>query len=316
LSNNKSVFSYTVYIKLVVTNVFFLLFLTIANANTDERYWTLQSGEKIKAEQLSYDSQSGQVVLLIDDKKEYKLQLDELSPIDQAWIVEWDQIEREMNVLIQTLGGKFEHYTAKEEKYSTDFYVYYPSIYEINKMRPMLLLFNAGGKITRYVKQFIESCERHGIIVVGCGSFRNSDDNPELEDEMRKRFAELLPIIESTVPHDPKRLFMGGNSGGAWRAYHYSAWFDRPWAGIYANAGWLGGMKYYEEQYPAGMRIAMVNGNNDHSTNYYLIPDGKLLESKGNIVAVFSFEGGHQSAPPKSRSKALEWLINENGIYD
>ena len=108
---------------------------------------------------------------------------------------------------------------------------------------------------------------------------------------------------------------MGGNSGGAMRAYNYTAQVDRPWAGVYANAGWMGGYDYYDWPYPSGMRIAMVNGNNDHA-NRWLERDGKLLSSKGNKVVVFSFDGGHQPAPPKSRSKALEWLINESGNYD
>lgn len=286
----------------------------ISSANTDERIWKLKSGEKIRAEQMSYDRESGEVLLLIDDTEQRPVAFEDLSPIDQAWIVEWDQIEQEMNVLIDALGGRFEHYVAEGAEFTTDFYVYFPSNCTATNKRPMLILFNAGGKAARYMKKFIDAAELHNIVLVACDSFRNSNDNPEREGEMRKRFGELLPLIEATVPHDPKRMFMGGNSGGAWRAYHYSAWFDRPWAGIYANAGWLGGYKYYNEPYPADMRIAMVNGNNDHA-NRWLERDGKLLMSKGNDVAVFSFEGGHQAAPPKSRSKALEWLINEGGQY-
>ena len=283
-----------------------------SSANTDERIWKLRTGEKIRAEQLSYDRETGEVMLLIKDTEQRPVSFDDLSPIDQAWIVEWDQIEQEMDVLIDALGGRFEHYAAEGDLFTTDFYVYFPSGFIETEKRPMLILFNAGGKAARYMKKFIDAAELHNIILVACDSFRNTGDNPTLEGEMRQRFGELLPIIEATVPHDPKRIFMGGNSGGAWRAYHYSAWFNRPWAGIYANAGWLGGYKYYNEPYPDGMRIAMVNGNNDHA-NRWLERDGKLLMSKGNNVAVFSFEGGHQPAPPKSRSKALEWLINEKG---
>ena len=284
-------------------------------ANTDERTWTFKSGEKVRAEQMSYDQESGEVVLLIKDTDKRVMRFDEFSPIDQAWLVEWAQIEQEMNVLIDVLGGQFEHYVAESDNFTTDFYVYYPTVYQSTTNRPMLMLFNAGGKAARYMKAFIDAAELHGIVLVACDSFRNTGDDPTLEGEMRERFGELLPIIEATVPHDPKRVFMGGNSGGAWRAYHYSAWFDRPWAGIYANAGWIGGYKYYGEPYPGNMRIAMVNGNNDHA-NRWLERDGKLLSSKGNKVAVFSFDGGHQPAPPKSRSKALEWLINEDGQYD
>ncbi len=281
-------------------------------ANTDERVWTFKSGEKLRAAQLSYDNESGEIALLINDMEKRLVKFDDLSPIDRAWLVEWDQIEQEMDILIDTLGGRFEHYVAEGE-YTTDFYVYYPSTCKTNKNRPMLILFNAGGKAARYLKQFVEAAEIHGIVTVACSEFYNTT-NDEEDPEMLKRFQELLPIIEATVPHNPKRVFMGGNSGGAMRAYNYTAQIARPWAGVYANAGWLGGYDYYDWPYPSGMRIAMVNGNNDHA-NRWLERDGKLLSSKGNNVVLFSFDGGHQPAPPKSRSKALEWLINEGGDY-
>ncbi len=282
-------------------------------ANTDERSWTFKSGQTLRAAQQSYDSKTGEIVLLVDDKEERLIKFEDLSPIDQAWLVEWDQIEQEMDVLIDALGGRFEHYVAEGE-FATDFYVYYPTICRTNKNRPLLILFNAGGRAARYLKQFVEAAELHGIVTVACAEFYNTK-NDEGDPEMLQRFQELLPIIEATLPHDPKRVFMGGNSGGAMRAYNYTAQIDRPWAGVYANAGWMGGYDYYDWPYPSGMRIAIVNGNNDHA-NRWLERDGKLLSSKGNKVVVFSFDGGHQSAPPKSRSKALEWLINEGGNYE
>lgn len=290
-----------------------LFCITATWANTDERMWSFNSGEKLRAAQMSYDSESGEVILLINDEDQRTIKFNELSPIDQAWLVEWNQIEQEMDVLIDVLGGRFEHYVAEGE-FTTDFYVYYPTICETDSTRPMLILFNAGGKAARYLKQFVEVAERHGIVTVACAGFYNTK-NDEEDPVMLLRFKELLPVIEATVPHDPKRVFMGGNSGGAMRAYNYTAQIDRPWAGVYANAGWMGGYDYYDWPYPSGMRIAMVNGNNDHA-NRWLERDGKLLSSKGNTVVVFSFDGGHQPAPPKSRSKALEWLINEGGIYD
>ncbi len=64
------------------------------------------------------------------------------------------------------------------------------------------------------------------------------------------------------------------------------------------------------------MRVAMINGNNDNAANNWLERDGKVLSEKGNKIGLFSFEGGHQPAPATSRSKALEWMINEGGIYD
>lgn len=295
---------------ILLATIIGLLLAASALANTDERTWTLTSGEKIRAAQMSYDSEAGDVILLIDDADFRTVKFDDLSPIDKAWLIEWDQIEQEMDILINALGGRFEHYVA-EGVFTTDLYVYYPTICETSTNRPMLILFNAAGRAARYLKQFVEAAEVNGIVMVACDSFYNTRDDEE-DSVMLERFKELLPIIEATIPHDSKRLFMGGNSGGAMRAYGYSAQIDRPWAGIYANGGWLGGYDYYDWPYPGGMRIAMVNGNNDHA-NRWIERDSKLLGSKGNKVVLFSFDGGHQSAPPKTRIKALTWLINEDG---
>ena len=167
--------------------------ITSAWANTDERGWTFKSGQKLRAAQLSYDSETGAIILLINNKEERVIKFDDLSPIDQAWLVEWNQIEQEMDILIDTLGGHFEHYVAEGE-FTTDFYVYYPTVCETYKNRPMLILFNAGGKAGRYLKTFVEAAELHGIVTVACAEFYNTIDD-ESDPEMLKRFQELLPII-------------------------------------------------------------------------------------------------------------------------
>ncbi|MBC7980523.1 MAG: hypothetical protein H7Y36_08175, partial [Armatimonadetes bacterium] len=127
---------------------------------------------------------------------------------------------------------------------------------------------------------------------------------------MLERFTALLPQIEATVPHDENRMFMGGVSGGAWRSYHYSAQVPRPWAGIFADGGWLGGRIYYHLPYPR-MRVAMVNGDKDTAANRYVDPDTTRLQQSGCVVSVHAFEGGHQLAPPSVQEKALRWLLSD-----
>lgn len=294
-------------IRLIIIGLFLA---ASASANTDERTWTLSSGETFRAAQISYDSDSGEVLFMMADSEKRIIPILDLSEKDQQWLKGWAEIEKEMDLLVERLGGRFVHEVA-EGKYTTDFYVYYPTAFETNKNLPLLILFNAGGDGSGYVKHFAEAAEECGVVVVGCDSFYNTK-NDEEDPEMLERFKELLPVIEATVPHNPQRVFMGGNSGGAMRAYNYSAQIDRPWAGIYANAGWLGGYDYYGWSYPSGMRVAMVNGNNDHA-NRWLERDIKLLESRGSKVVLFSFDGGHQSPSPKTCIKALKWLINEDG---
>ncbi|MBN2684864.1 MAG: hypothetical protein JXR40_06255, partial [Pontiellaceae bacterium] len=126
-------------------------FAQTVSANTDEREWTFKSGEKIRAAQLRYDTETGEVILLIEDSEEKSVQFEDLSPIDQAWLIEWDQIDKEMDALVKHLGGRFEHYLVEGEEFSTDTYLYYPTICETNNTRPMLILFNASGNAARYL---------------------------------------------------------------------------------------------------------------------------------------------------------------------
>ncbi len=292
-----------------------ILGLSIASsvfANTDERLWTLNSGEELRAAQLSYDSESGDVLFMMRNSEKRIVQFEDLSEENQRWLLEWLEVEKEMNLLMERLGGRFVHEVAEGEEYTTDFYVYYPTASEESNDLPLLILFNAGGNASRYLKNFVEAAEEHGVVLVGCASFHNSPDH-KVSADMFKRFKELLPILEASVPHDPSRLFMGGNSGGAMRAYTYAAKIDRPWAGIYANAGWLGGYDSYGLPYPSDMRIAMVNGTKDHA-NRWLERDRKLLTLKGNTTQLFKFDGGHVIATPESRSEALKWLIDEDGV--
>lgn len=282
-------------------------------ANTDERIWTLNSGEKLRAAQLSCDSGSGEVLFVVNDSEKRIVRFEDLSEEDRIWLEEWLAVEKEMDLLVQRLGGRFVHEVAEGE-YTTDFYVYYPTACQTNKNLPLLILFNASGKASGYLKNFAEAAEELGIVVVGCGSFYNTHD-AALEDEMTERFKELLPIIEAVVPHDPSRVFMGGNSGGAMRAYGYTAEIGRPWAGIYANAGWLGGYDSYGLPYPSGMRIAMVNGKKDHA-NRWLERDRKLLTLRGNVTRLFYFDGGHERATPEKRAEALKWLIHRDAVDD
>jgi len=166
----------------------------------------------------------------------------------------------------------------------------------------------------RYLVRHAEAGETVGMVIIACGTFRNTGDNHAIEREYLARFKEVFPQILENIMIDPDKVFMGGASGGAWRAYHYSAWVKHPWAGIYANVGWLGGRAYYDLPYPSGMRVAMVNGSLDNSN--WTESDMKLLEDAGNTVALFSFEGGHQVAPYESQVKAFNWMLGRETVIE
>lgn len=295
-----------------------LALITFGNlfANTDVRTWTLQDGSQLRAELVEYTPHTRGVLLKIDDKEDQILDFNDFSAIDQAWLVEWDEFSIKLEEKLDQVGGKFEHITT-EGLYPTDLFIYYPKSHENSTIPlPATLLFHPGGKAARYCLRHMEAAEATNMVIIACGTFRNTDDDFTLESAMLERFKEIFPQILERVPKiDHKRIFMGGSSGGAWRAYHYSAWVKFPWAGIYANGGWLGGPKYYHLPYPSGMRVIIVNGNQDHS-NRRIPKVTEILQDAGNTVGVIAFEGGHQAPPTSSQIKSFNWLLEQGDLIE
>ena len=52
-----------------------------------------------------------------------------------------------------------------------------------------------------------------------------------------------------------------------------------------------------------------VNGNNDVAANGVVEEESKILMAHGCKIAVFSFEGAHQVAPPEHTTDALRWIL-------
>ncbi|MFA9262879.1 MAG: hypothetical protein ACEQSB_06055 [Undibacterium sp.] len=283
-------------------------------ANDQMREWTLVSGKKQQAEIVSYDEARKVVTLRLPNRSEFQVAEQKFSTIDRAWILQWVEQDEEAKSRLEKVGGTITEHRGVG-KFSIPYFVYHPPVRSAAERLPMLILFHPGGNGRRGIYQHIESAAAVGITVVSLDYFRNTDDNSAEEEEMLARFGELLPQIEVIVPHDEKRIFMGGISGGAWRAYHYSAQIARPWAGILAYGGWLGGKEYGYLHYPR-MRVAMVNGDKDAAANQYIEPDSSHLQADGSVVSVHAFEGGHQLAPPTVQEKALRWLVNDNPKQD
>jgi predicted esterase len=188
----------------------------------------------------------------------------------------------------------------------------------------MMILFHPGGNGHRAILPYVEAADAVKMTLVSCETFQNSDGKSDsvIEAAYLERFKELLPQIEQAVPHDPKRIFMGGVSGGGWRAFHYSAQVSRPWAGIYSNSSWLGDESYWDLPFPK-MRVVFLNGDKDYSKiglSKDVIVDGppqdnkddiEVIRKSGSDISVQTFEGGHQVAPPYAMKKAFRWLLGD-----
>lgn len=280
------------------------------HANSDERTWILEGGETFRAELVRYDEAAGQVTLRFKQLSEERaFAVNRFSTMDRAWLAEWNEIEEDLNATVAELGGTLTHLVTTG-LHPTDLFVYTPSsaLAAGAPPPPAMILFHPGGKAARYVKSHMEAAEKSGLLIVGCGQFRNTDGDLGLSAAFRERFAEVFPQILARVRLDPARLFLGGTSGGASRAFHYTAHFSHPWSGVYSNGGWLGGTRNYDMPFPA-LRVAMVNGNLDTAANRWVDRDGEVLKRAGGTVGVFAFEGGHQVPPPLHQHIAFEWLL-------
>ena len=286
-----------------------LAFSGLCQGNTDDRTWTYEDGSSLFAHITAWDSETDLVTLVDDKANTSQVKRSELSMIDQAFVRQWFIIHEKMETKLGELGGTLLHLQHKG-KFTTDYYVYQPSAYKADGTAPMMILFSPSGQGYGSMLRHFEAAEKTGFVLITLDVFRNNDgdQNPE------ERFTELLPVLEQNS-HDPKKLFMGGLSGGASRSYRFSGLYDRPWAGIYATGGWLG-VRFNEQYNPKhvryDMRIAMVNGDRDRAVAHYTKRDAHYLGETANCeIAMFAFEGGHQVPPTDSQVEAFEWLLKE-----
>lgn len=286
-----------------------------AKANTDLRQWRLATGENVTGELIDYDPQSGIVTLKLNFKENKQFSFEDFSLIDKAWLVEWVEFADRLGELVSELKGTFQHVITAGD-YPTELFIYYPSTWQnVGPPLPAMILFHPGGKAPRYLLRHMEAGEKASLILISCGHFRNTHEDAE-EDKLALRWKEVFPQILEKVKFDHARLYMGGTSGGAARAFDFSVTTSHPWAGIYSNGGWLGGKEGYGRDYPDNMRVAMVNGNNDKAANHWAERDAEELKKHDAKVALMSFEGGHQVPPTPIQLKAFNWLLEREAFIE
>ena len=217
---------------------------------------------------VSYNEDTGNVLMVFNDDEQKHFHFDDFSNFDRAWLIEWTEISIRVQEMLEKLGGKIEHIQTTGQ-YPTDAYVYHPSPREDDPaQKEAMILFNASGKPLRYLQRHIEAAEQTNLVLIALGSFRNPN-SLKVVKEQEMRFREVFPKLLARLQVDPKKIFMGGNSGAALQAFRYSYQIDYPWAGIYSNGGCLGSTSpaFYANppMYRAGMRVAIVNGDKDHA---------------------------------------------------
>ena len=171
---------------------------------------------------------------------------------------------------------------------------------------PLLVLFSPGGDGQRILKPVTPAANRYGWIAVGVDRLRNGAMDARVMTRMEN---EVLDDILKFVPHDPERVYLGGLSGGAMRAFSITVRRKKDdYAGILSMGGWLGGTQYARRAYPKGLAVAMIAGDKDVGAHQWSKHDAAVFNRLGGRVQMFVFPGGHEMAPTGIIRQAIKWF--------
>lgn len=184
-----------------------------------------------------------------------------------------------------------------------------PSGYGLrNTHFPVLLTHSAGGG--GMVNHFRTVAEEKQWIVIGISQSRNGYGEFD-------KIPFNQAVLEHALDHlriDPKRIFVGGMSGGGWSSFDFARQLAPVTAGVFSMGGWLGGVYSKDRDlFLEGLKVARANGYNDSGANAHLLDDRQHLErylEPGDIEDFF-FAGGHQPSPPHIQREVFDWLMGE-----
>jgi len=170
---------------------------------------------------------------------------------------------------------------------------------------PLLVLFSPRGDGRKILQPVAPAANKYGWIAVGVDRLRNGAMDTRRMIRMEN---EVLEDIFSMIPHDPKRVYLGGLSGGAMRAFSLTVRRKEPLAGVLSMGGWLGGTQYAQRKYPRGLAVAMIAGDKDVGAPQWSRHDAAVFNRLGGRVQMFVFPGGHEMAPTGIIRRAIKWF--------
>lgn len=274
------------------------------------RLWTNASGKTLTATFVRYNAAKEKVSLKLGRGRQVEIPLSSLSESDVDWVKAhvpeaMDNQER-MKLLTEGRLGKVT--SIPETDAYPQAFVYYPSTLDADNPPPIIILFNSVGHGQHMAQKFKEACEANGWVALGFNTFRNSN-NKELSASLNQLWTSTNANLEKMAFFDPDRMYMGGISGGASRAFTYSERRIPPirsWKGIVSMGGWLGGRDRLE--CPTKMTVAVINGDKDGGANGWVTHDAKVLKKRKCVIKEFPFPGGHEMPPDKHLVEVLKWM--------
>jgi predicted esterase len=181
--------------------------------------------------------------------------------------------------------------------------LYLPSHFTTDRMWPVILAFDAGGRGRRGVERYQAGAERYGYIVAGSNNSRNGPWKPSLEAAKA-----MTADLTGRFPVDLKRIYTAGMSGGArvamMLALHPEVIAGRihpEIAGVFASSA---GFPPGEFRESVGFPIFGTAGTEDF--NYREM--GNLDRTLRSPHYLMVFEGGHTWLPVEVATEAVEWM--------
>lgn len=291
------------------------VFLPLAQAQGEDmlyqpRMWTNAAGKTITAAFVRFNAAGKKITLKLEKGRQVELPLAGLSESDVSWIKEHVPAAMSNRERMQrhTEGrlGKITSIPATDS-YPQAF-VYYPSTLKEDTPPPVIVLFNSIGNGQHMVQKFRKACEANGWVALGLTTFKNSESR-EHEEGLCKLWTSTNENLEKMAFFDPDRMYMGGISGGASRAFSFSERRVppvRPWKGVVSMGGWLGGKDRLT--CPTRMVVAIINGDKDAGANSAVSHDMKVLKKRQCAMKEFPFPGKHEMPPDEHLVEVLKWM--------
>lgn len=293
----------------------FLLFR--ADAEEELVDWTrTKDGATIQARFTDYDEGEGQVTVAIASGKSRKLPFESLSQEHQERVLrimaERAKIEEAASV------GHYESVEIDSDGVKHTLHLYKPAGYsegaKSNDNRPIVCLFDSGGRSKRLMERFTPAADELGWLVAGFDAYSNQRLKKLKHKRVREITQDAMEQVEELLEFDKKRIVYGGTSGGGFWSYQCSTYLTRRTAGIISCGGWMA--KQYDLDYPRRMAVAIINGDKDDRAKPFEEPVMEVINRKRGTSKIFRFDGGHQTPPKEQVTEAMRWIHAEKEFPD
>ena len=286
----------------------------------EARTWTNLTGKQLEAEYVSLAQD--RVTLKSPQGETFSVMLAKLSPEDQEYVRNQAQSRLpsvkavpdvgNTGVRDQMMPGKTFARTAAGET-ALKYHVRVPPSFDPRRPPPLIIAFSPKGDGRFMVEAISASTDKAGWIAVGCDKLKNGMPDEKREEKMED---EVLDDIIGNIPHDPRRIYLAGHSGGAMRVYHISARRKERFAGTLAYSGWIGGVEKQMQPFCQNMAVAMVNGDQDAAVKSWEKNDAQALVNRNCRVKLFSHPGGHAMKVPREiTDQCIQWFQEDWKVH-